>query len=106
MMDTDSAAPLACVPGAIPADERAAHFALAAELFGGGVQERRQLADGYALRFAPERLDGVMRFVSNERLCCPFLEFGITVAPADGPVWLRLTGPAGTRAFLEAELRL
>jgi hypothetical protein len=47
-----------------------------------------------------------MRFVSNERLCCPFLEFGITIAPANGPVWLRLTGPEGTRAFLEAELRL
>jgi hypothetical protein len=105
MMDTDSAAPLACVPGAIPADARAAHFALAAELFG-GVRERRALADGYAFRFAPERLDGVMRFVSSERLCCPFLEFAITVAPADGPLWLRLTGPAGTRAFLEAELRL
>jgi hypothetical protein len=42
MTDTDSAAPLACVPGAIPADERAAHFALAAELFGAGVQERRR----------------------------------------------------------------
>jgi hypothetical protein len=106
MMDTDSAVPLACVPGAIPADERAAHFALAAELFGAGVQERRALADGYAFRFPPERLDGVMRFVSNERLCCPFLEFGITIAPANGPVWLRLTGPEGTRAFLEAELRL
>jgi hypothetical protein len=106
MMDVDAAAPLACVPGAIPADERAAHFALAAELFDAGLQERRELADGYAFRFAPERLDGVMRFVANERRCCPFLEFGITVSPADGPVWLRLTGPEGTRAFLKAELRL
>jgi hypothetical protein len=106
MMDTDAAAPLACVPGAIPADERAAHFALAAELFGAGGQERRALEEGYAFRFAPERLDGVTRFVANERRCCPFLEFGITVAPSGGPVWLRMTGPAGTRAFLEAELRL
>jgi hypothetical protein len=106
MMDADSAAPLACVPGAIPEAERPAHFALIAELFGGAVRERRELADGYAFRFAPERLDGVMRFVANERLCCPFLEFGITVSPADGPVWLRLTGPEGTRAFLDAEMRL
>jgi hypothetical protein len=106
MMDTDSAVPLACVPGAIPPAERAAHFALLTELFGDAVQERRELADGYAFRFAPDRLDGVMRFVVNERRCCPFLEFGITISPADGPVWLRLTGPEGTRAFLEAELRL
>ncbi len=98
--------PLACVPGAIPADERPAHFALIGELFGGGVQERRELADGYAFRFAPEWLERVMRFVRNERLCCPFLEFGITVSPVDGPVWLRLTGPQGTRAFLDAELPL
>lgn len=105
-METDTAAPLACVPGAIPAEERPAHFALAAELFGGMVQERQALEDGYAFRFAPERLDGVMRFVANERRCCPFLEFTITVAPSGGPAWLRMTGPAGTRAFLEAELRL
>ncbi|HEX5870138.1 MAG TPA: hypothetical protein VFY65_06975 [Longimicrobium sp.] len=105
-MDADSAVPLACVPGAIPAEERAGHFALAAELFGGAVQARRALEDGYAFRFAPERLDGVMRFVANERRCCPFLELTLTVSPSGGPVWLRMRGPAGTRAFLEAELRL
>lgn len=105
-MDADAVTPLACVPGAIPAEERAGHFALAAELFGDAALERRALEDGYAFRFGPERLDVVMRFVANERRCCPFLEFAITVAPADGPVWLRMTGPEGTRAFLEAEMRL
>jgi hypothetical protein len=106
MMDADSAVPLACVPGAIPAAERPAHFALVAELFGGTTRERRDVEDGYAFRFDAERLDGVMRFVANERRCCPFLEFAITVSPADGPVWLRMTGPEGTRAFLTAEMRL
>lgn len=98
--------PLACVPGAIPAAERPGHFALVAELFGGGVRERRELEDGYAFRFGLEWLERVMRFVHNERLCCPFLELGITVSPGDGPVWLRLAGPRGTRAFLDAELPL
>ncbi len=32
--------------------------------------------------------------------------FELTVAPADGPVQLRMTGPPGTREFLEAELPL
>lgn len=105
-MDIETAVPLACVPGAIPAEERAAHFALAAELFGDAAQERRELEDGYTFRFHAVRLAEVMRFVASERLCCPFLEFGITVSPGDGPVWLRLTGPDGTRAFLAAELRL
>jgi hypothetical protein len=26
----------------------------------------------------------------------------LTVEPGDGPVWLELTGPSGTREFLEA----
>lgn len=104
-MTTDGSIPLACVPGAIPAAERATHFALAAEMFG-AVAERRDEADGYAFRWGADQLPRVMRFVTNERLCCPFLEFTITVEPADGPVWLRMSGPAGTRAFLEAELRM
>lgn len=96
---------LACVPGAIPAAERSAHFALIARLFGTSAQEKRQLPDGYAFRFAPDDLEDIARFVANERKCCPFLTFGVEVS-ADGPLWLRLTGPAGTRDFLDAELPL
>lgn len=96
--------PLACVPGAIPAEERPDHFARIERLFGTEVQEREEVPDGYAFRFMPEALDDLARFVSNERKCCPFLTFELTVAPANGPVWLRLTGPEGTRAFLDAEL--
>jgi hypothetical protein len=102
-------APSRGLPGArshTPSRPGSAHFALVAELFGETAEARRELADGYAFRFAPERLDGVMRFVANARRCCPFLEFGITISPADGPVWLRLTGRRGTRAFLDAEMRL
>jgi hypothetical protein len=95
---------LACVPGSIPPAERAAHFALVARLFGGAVLERRELPDGYAFRFDAKSFDQVARFVANERRCCPFLTFTVEVAPAAGPLWLRLTGPTGTREFLEAEL--
>jgi hypothetical protein len=99
-------APLACVPGAIPPGERPAHFALARRLFAEAVRERRDLPDGLAFRFAADRFDEAARFVANERRCCPFLHFELSVAPADGPVRLRMTGPPGTRALLEAELRL
>lgn len=97
--------PLACVPGAIPAEARAAHFDLARRLFGEAVKERRAWREGYAFRFAPDAFDDLARFVENERKCCPFLDLEIAVQSA-GPVWLRLTGPAGTRAFLDAELPL
>ena len=95
---------VACVPGAIHPDERPAHFALAARLFGELAAERRRLPDGYAFRFDPEMLLDVARFVENERRCCPFVTFVIELGPRSGPLWLRLTGPEGTDAFLAAEL--
>ena len=45
-----------------------------------------------------------LRFVGNERHCCPFLGFAIEILPENGVLWLRLAGPAGTRAFLDEEL--
>ena len=32
------------------------------------------------------------------------LRFQITVEPDGGPIWLELTGPSGTREFLDALL--
>ena len=105
--DRNPAGPaLACVVGAIPAGERAGHFALLRKLFGVAVRERSALADGYAFRFDAHAFSDVARFVENERLCCPFLTFVIELSQDGGPLWLRLTGPAGTREFLEAELSL
>jgi hypothetical protein len=46
----------------------------------------------------------VAEFVANERLCCPFFEFVITVERAGGPVWLRITGTGEAKRILEAEL--
>lgn len=104
MQNTSEAGPvLACVPGAIPANERPAHFALTSHLFRNAVLERRELPDGRAFRFAPDAFAEVARFIENERRCCPFLDFTVTVERA-GPVWLRLTGPAGTGEFLDLEL--
>lgn len=36
--------------------------------------------------------------------CCPFLRFQLTVEPGRGPIWLELTGPAGTREFVAHEI--
>ena len=96
--------PLACVPGAIPAAERAGHFRLIRRLFGGALRERRALPDGYAYRFDADLLDDVARWAANERRCCPFLTFALDLSPDEGPLWLRLTGPHGTPPFLDAEL--
>jgi hypothetical protein len=95
---------LACVPGGIPPAERPAHFALLNRLFANHAQERRDVAGGYAFRFDAASFDDVARFVARERLCCPFLDFSLELSAQDGPLWLRLTGPDGTREFLDAEL--
>lgn len=96
--------PLACVPGAIPAAERPAHFALIQSLFGEVALERHPIPGGYAFRFPADAFDALSRFVANERKCCPFLTFTVQVSPAEGSIELRITGPAGTQEFLALEL--
>jgi len=95
---------LACVPSAIPAMQRLRHFALGRELLSVRAVERVELPNGYAIRFEADAFDAVARFVANERKCCPFLTFELTLDPGSGPLWLRMTGPDGTRAVLDAEL--
>ena len=97
---------LACVPSAIPAAARQGHFALARELFGVRAAERIALPNGYAIRFSADAFESVARFVANERKCCPFVSFEIALTHEAGPLWLRMTGPEGTRDILEAELNL
>ena len=72
------------------------------------VQESRPLGDGYALRFAADdvALAELMQLIQLERQCCAFLRFRLTIEPGSGPVWLELTGPAGTKSFLESALGL
>jgi hypothetical protein len=94
---------LACEADAIPVEQRAAHAALISRLFG-RAHEKQELSDGYAYRFDAAELANIARFIENERRCCPFLTFALLVAPGADVVWLRMTGPAGTQAFLDDEL--
>jgi hypothetical protein len=70
--------------------------------------DQRSLANGLAMRFAPTpgQLGRITEVIELERQCCRFLEMRLTVTPGEGPVWLELIGPPGTRDFLEAELGL
>lgn len=67
-----------------------------------------ELSDGYEIRFDP---DGpgpseIVRLIEGERACCPFLRFSLELEPDQGPIRLRITGPAETKAFLADELGL
>ena len=72
------------------------------------VQTLKPLNAGYAFEFAADEavLEDVFRLIQLERQCCAFLHFELTLAPGNGPVRLSLTGPDGTKAFLENMLGL
>jgi hypothetical protein len=95
---------LACVLGAIPSEDRSAHFARVGRLFREVALTRQKEPNGYAFSFPSTELDEVSRFVSLERRCCPFLSFSIDVEAEDGPIYLRVSGPPGSRELIEAEL--
>ncbi len=75
---------------------------LAGDIFS-NCQEVAELGDGYAFKFPgdgewPAKL---IEFIGFERECCPFFTFELVFEPQEGPVWLRLRGPEGTKAFVE-----
>ena len=49
-------------------------------------------------------LTAIAQTIDAERLCCRFLTFAVTVEPDGGPIWLSVSGPPGTREFLDALL--
>lgn len=99
----DDMLPIACDLTAIPSDQRQAHQQLSEQLFA-SIEAREEQDDGYLLRFDAAQFDQIMRFVANERRCCPFIRFTIDLTPANGPIWLSLRGRAGVKDFLIEQL--
>jgi hypothetical protein len=101
----EKATPFACQMEAIEADQRAEHVATAKELFS-IVSEIKELSHGYAFRLPNESevLLKVAKFISLERLCCPFFGFTLDVEREGGDVWLQLTGREGVKPFIRAEI--
>jgi len=63
--------------------------------------------DGLALQVppSPHALGLLLELIAAERTCCPFLQFRLETGPTDAPTRLTITGPPGSRTFLET-LRL
>lgn len=95
----------ACNMKALSRDERAVHQKLSKALLG-AVQQQAELGNGYGFRLPAGSLVTAARWVSLERRCCPFFAFEIILAKGDGPLWLRVTGSEGIKAFIRAEFGL
>lgn len=96
---------LACDLTAIPSDVREEHVITAPQLFS-AAHEVHELSNGYAIRFQNEsgRFMSIAKFIENERLCCPFFNFGLEIEPNNGPIWLKLTGGEGVKEILQTTL--
>ena len=66
------------------------------------AEEIAELADGYAYRFSgdDDRLQALLEFIAAERRCCPFLTFELAIESHGGPLWPRLRGSPGVKAFI------
>jgi hypothetical protein len=71
--------------------------------FRNSLLETKELAEGYAYRFPADGnwIAELAQLITFERQCCPFLRFNLRLEPAEGPIWLELTGPEGTKGFLQ-----
>src|SRR5215212_634125 len=96
--------PIACNMGVFTASQREAHIQTTTELIQ-AVQSVQDIENGYEFRFPNETefMSKIAGFISNERLCCPFLEFTLNVISNSELVFLPLTGHLGTQEFLLAE---
>lgn len=98
--------PIACDPLAFPSsDSFAAHVAEGRRLLLLAL-ERRELADGWALRLPSDdhTLLSCAHWILGERRCCSFFTFSLECEPVPGHLWMRITGPDGAKDVLRAEL--
>lgn len=96
--------PLACNMDVFTSVQRENHIQTTMQLIQ-GLQSVEELKNGYKFIFPNETvlISKITEFISNERLCCPFLEFNLNIRSNSEPISLSLIGPAGTQEFLQAE---
>ena len=72
------------------------------------ILKREELSDGYCYTFvgSDKTLDQVITFIKAERQCCNFLTFNIVIEDDQSDIILNITGPDGTKEFINTEMEL
>jgi hypothetical protein len=70
------------------------------------ARAQESIQGGFRWRFDPaaDLVKDAAAVIDAEHRCCRFLRFLLLVEPGDGPVWIEVTGPEGTEAFLSTLL--
>ena len=65
-------------------------------------QDKRELDNGYALRYPAndEWSETLDQFTGIWSKSCPYFDFRLEPEEGNGHVWLRITGPDGTKSFV------
>jgi hypothetical protein len=97
--------PIICIPSALTPEQRARARELRARL-AGATSHVSEENDGFVYAYAadPEILRLLGEWIGLERLCCPFLTFEVRWPSGDAALTLRLSGSAGVKEFLRAEM--
>lgn len=98
---------LACNTHALTAEQRQERAELA-KLIHAQTQELQELPDGYTFRLPSSSTLFLEQaeFVHLERHCCPFFNFKLELEANEGPIWLTMTGPEGSKEFMKTEVGL
>ncbi len=89
---------IACNFGAINASQRAEHMNTADQIFA-SVIDIKETDNGYAFQLPlnPPMLYKLTTFINNERLCCSFFTFTLTVRDE---LWLELSGTPAVKTYI------
>ncbi len=98
-------APLVCDLSVLNESDRARMAKVSMEIVK-MMESVHPLAQGYSFHASnnSDTLRKIAEWIPLEQACCPFLHFEITVGGGQTDVIVNLTGPPGTREFLEQEL--
>jgi hypothetical protein len=96
-----------CNLKALSSKERVRHMQLTYEIERAKV-ETVEMANGFEFRFqdGTVSLAELAEWISAERKCCPFFDFEIEQQADNGPLWLKLRGKEGVKAFMHSEFRI
>jgi hypothetical protein len=101
----DHVSPFACNAFALSPEARKRHFEEIGPALLKLKKSTRELPDGYEIEFPADKVTYQLltEWVIDERLCCAFLEIDLRLSKEGGPLWLRLTGRPGTKAFIKED---